>query len=150
MARYTYREETGHEQAMRSRKLATARREAEEILRGGEWGQGAADFTGCTVEAEILDANSNDRFRDLAHVAVDILPPEPSCAGRRGHEWVATVKIDGGCSDNPGVMSLGGTAMEFRTHCERCGLRRVEVTSGCQRNAGQARHTVRYLSVEGE
>jgi hypothetical protein len=138
---YTYHEETGYERPMRSRKLSTALREAEEILRDGEWGQGADDFAGVTVEANILDSDGVS----VDGVTVDILPPEPRCDGRRRHDWVETVEIDGGCRENPGVMSTGGTSFEFRSHCSRCGIQRVERTSGDQRNPDQPRHTVRYI-----
>lgn len=53
------------------------------------------------------------------------------------HDWESTVEIEGGCRENPGVWSLGGTAMRFAAHCTACGLRRVEHVTGSQRNPGE-------------
>lgn len=50
------------------------------------------------------------------------------------HDW--TSEGEGGCDENPGVWSVGGTAMEFASHCRTCGLRRNEYTCGSQRNPG--------------
>lgn len=50
------------------------------------------------------------------------------------HKW--TSEGEGGCDDNPGVWSVGGTAMEFASHCQTCGLRRREYHCGSQCNPG--------------
>lgn len=48
------------------------------------------------------------------------------------HDW--TSEGEGGCRENPGVWSTGGTGMKFRDHCRRCGLTRTTYTTGSQRN----------------
>jgi hypothetical protein len=58
---------------------------------------------------------------------------EPEC--RRKHAW--SPKGMGGCAANPGVWSIGGTAFEYRDACTHCGVVRVIVRLGCQRNPGQ-------------
>jgi len=50
------------------------------------------------------------------------------------HDWTAAG--EGGNAENPGVWGLGGTALEFNSHCAVCGLRRREVHLGSQRNPG--------------
>ena len=65
------------------------------------------------------------------------------------HRWVATVEDEGGCNDNPGVWSAGGTTMVFRDHCSRCGLRRERVSHGTQRDPGQA-DEARYSLPDGD
>lgn len=57
------------------------------------------------------------------------------------HDW--TAEREGGCDENPGVWSTGGTSMSFATHCRTCGLRRMECTTGSQRNPGD-RDTTTY------
>lgn len=57
------------------------------------------------------------------------------------HDW--TSEGEGGCSDNPGVWSTGGTSMMFRSHCRSCGLIKIERTTGSQRNPGEC-DTVSY------
>lgn len=42
----------------------------------------------------------------------------------------------GGCDDNPGVWSLGGTTLSFLSTCE-CGAERHEKSYGSQRNPGE-------------
>lgn len=51
------------------------------------------------------------------------------------HDW--TSEGEGGCEENPGVWSTGGTSHVFHSHCRRCGLRRVECTTGSQYNPGE-------------
>jgi len=57
------------------------------------------------------------------------------------HDW--TSAGEGGCDDNPGVWSTGGTSMEFSDHCSRCGLRRTMKHTGSQYNPGES-DTVEY------
>ena len=52
------------------------------------------------------------------------------------HDW--TSEGEGGCDENPGVWSTGGTSMLFVSHCRTCGLRRREKTCGSQRNPGES------------
>jgi hypothetical protein len=61
------------------------------------------------------------------------------------HDW--TAEGEGGCSENPGVWSTGGTSMTFATHCTKCGLRRVEVSTGSQKNPGD-HDTVQYTAAK--
>jgi uncharacterized protein (TIGR02996 family) len=57
------------------------------------------------------------------------------------HDW--TSEGEGGCDENPGVWSTGGTSMTFASHCRTCGLHRTEYHCGSQRNPGE-RDTVEY------
>lgn len=66
---------------------------------------------------------------------------EPDCIEGEEHEW--TSEGEGGCDENPGVWSLGGTIMSFAAHCTVCSVRRVETHYGYQRNPGQC-DEVRY------
>lgn len=58
------------------------------------------------------------------------------------HDW--TAEGEGGCDQNPGVWSTGGTSFVSFTHCRKCGLRRIERTTGCQKNPGE-HDTVEYF-----
>lgn len=57
------------------------------------------------------------------------------------HDW--TSEGEGGCTDNPGVWSTVGTSMRYASHCRVCGLKRIECTTGSQRNPGE-HDTVSY------
>jgi hypothetical protein len=58
---------------------------------------------------------------------------------RCDHEWVGV----GGCDENPGVWSEGGTAVRIVERCGVCGLRRVRRYTGSQYNPGE-HDTVSY------
>jgi len=64
------------------------------------------------------------------------------------HEWVSTIEVDGGCKENPGVFSGGGTKMVYKSHCFDCGLKRTRIDLGFQKNPGE-HDTVEY-SFEDE
>lgn len=66
---------------------------------------------------------------------------EPDCEGEYVHRW--TREGTGGCSQNPGVWSLGGTTMRYAARCMVCGVGRTEIRHGSQRNPGE-RDSVRY------
>jgi hypothetical protein len=70
---------------------------------------------------------------------------EPDCADGLTHAW--TSADEGGCRQNPGVWSLGGTTFLFRARCRYCGTMRAIVERGIQRNPGE-RDTVRYEQGE--
>ena len=59
----------------------------------------------------------------------------PECSDERGHHWSSAG--EGGCAENPGVWSMGGTTLAFRAHCTRCGLVRETLARGRQRNPGE-------------
>jgi len=117
--------------------------EARKWCEGGDWGEEGAEivvrywvFAGDEV-GEDGDAVLDDL------VAVVIEPDHDALIRRAGgdpdcdHDWDATVEIEGGCRENPGVWSNGGTAMTIRDHCRTCGLRRTHHSTGSQRNPGE-------------
>jgi hypothetical protein len=68
----------------------------------------------------------------------------PRCPSGAGHEW--TSDGEGGCRENPGVWSLGGTTFQFSAHCIHCSVRRIHIDYGSQRNPDEC-DTVRYEEV---
>lgn len=63
------------------------------------------------------------------------------------HIW--TAEGEGGCTENPGVWSTGGTSLVFKTHCLNCGLQRTEWFAGFQRNPGE-HDTVFFFQPPGK
>lgn len=114
---------------------------AEAWAREGEWGDDGACIT---VYVDMEDEHSEFPRR---WVEVDIEPDHDRLIEQAGgdtscdHEWSS--EGEGGADENPGVWATGGTSMQFRSHCEHCGLIRVEETTGSQRNPGE-HDTVRY------
>lgn len=139
---YTYHEESGHSEALDAADMDEAVEMAEELARSGGWGDDGASVRVSVTEDEA--GEETDR-RDLT---VEVEPNHRALIGRAAgdagdrlcglspddHDW--TSEGEGGCSENPGVWSTGGTSMLFASHCRTCGLRRREISVGSQRNPG--------------
>lgn len=54
-----------------------------------------------------------------------------------GHVWRHPYSVVGGCRQNPGVRSGGGTAISEHSVCRLCGMHRHEYMTGSQRNPGE-------------
>lgn len=125
---------------------SSAQEAADEYVRGGEWGNdgGSVDVR---VWRDGIDASGEDVETDEEWITVDIPQDEEALIEEAGgdtecdHDW--TKEGEGGCSENPGVWSVGGTAMIFSCHCRLCGLRKIEHHPGSQRNPGDG-DTVRF------
>ena len=127
--------------------LAEAIEEAEYEIREGTW-----DDNGTRVSARVEEVDADGNVVDHDYIDVEV-PPNHAALIRRAthgvgcgdspddHDW--TGEGEGGCTENPGVWSVGGTAMVFKAHCTRCGLHRTERTTGAQRNPGE-HDTVEY------
>lgn len=116
---------------------------AEEWCRGGEWGNDGASIP---VYYWIEDDDYSMRDQER-RIEVQIDPDHDAMIKAAGgdadcdHDW--TSEGHGGCTENPGVWSTGGTSMLFISHCRECGLRRTERTTGSQKNPGE-HDTVEY------
>lgn len=108
----------------------------------GSWGDDGASVR---VWWELMDEDGDEV--DRGSEDVDVEPDHSSLIRAAGgsadcdHDW--TAEGEGGLKENPGVWSVGGTAMVFHTHCRHCGLKRIERSTGSQRNPGE-HDTVRY------
>jgi hypothetical protein len=118
-----------------------ARKYAEDWAREGDWGD-----DGAIVTVYYTLSDKYDEWLEES-VEVEIEPDHDALIAAAGgdtdceHEW--TREGEGGCDQNPGIWSLGGTTVQIRSHCTRCGLIRTEIHHGVQRNPGQA-DEVRY------
>lgn len=129
--------------------LEDAVTEGEERTRG--WtSEGDYGHDGASIEAWwVLEEDGEEVKRGC--VTVEIEPDHDYLIRRAGgdpgcdHDW--TSEGEGGCSENPGVWSCGGTAMRSSSHCRCCGLIRVERITGSQRNPGE-HDTVEYTQPE--
>lgn len=125
---------------------------ADEFVRDGEWGNDGASVG---VRWAITQADEDGDEVELASdgLTVEIEPDHDSLIRKAGgdpdcdHEW--TSEGEGGCDENPGVWSHGGTSMSFASHCRTCGLHRVEHHCGSQRNPGE-HDTVEYSMPDAE
>lgn len=144
---YTYHEEGGHSEDLDAENMADAVKMARALCRGGDWGT-----DGASVDVWITEEDEDGEEIDRRGITVEIEPDHSylipqACGGKwdarkerscgndpDDHDW--TSDGEGGCTENPGVWSTGGTSMSFVSHCRACGLRRSEMTRGSQRNPG--------------
>lgn len=104
----------------------------------GDYGQDEEGGARVRVYVTIEDEDGNEVASDDRWV--DIEPDHDKLVKRAGgdpecpHEW--TSEGEGGCDQNPGVWAVGGTGMEYHSHCRLCGLRRVEYHTGPQFDPG--------------
>ena len=116
---------------------------AAKVWGDGDWGEGnyRVEYTWeVTEDGEIIDSGSGFIEHQIE---------EPTCleSADGEHDW--TSEFEGGCTENPGVWSLGGTTMSFSCHCRHCGMEKTEVNYGSQRNPGQC-DTVEYSEPDPE
>lgn len=124
----------------------------QEWLKEGEWGDEGARPT-----ASWWLYDSKDNEIDSGSIEVDIEPNHERLIEQAAytddicgtdpddHDW--TSEGEGGCDENPGVWSVGGTSMVFKSHCRKCGLHRTECSTGSQRNPGE-HDTVEYRILD--
>jgi hypothetical protein len=103
----------------------------------GDWGD-----EGASVEVGYYITDETSTWEDAPRsVTVTIEPDHDALIRAAGgstdcaHDW--TSEGEGGCTQNPGVWSLGGTTISTREHCRTCGLVRTETSHGSQRNPGE-------------
>lgn len=142
MKKYKIRDDAGVSITVDAEDMSGARRQAEEWARGGEYDRKVL-VSFCVIELD----DDGDETNTLVFGAVEggPDPEEPECFDGGGHEWDSSWARVGGCRENPGVFSRGGTTMEYHSVCRRCGTRKQETTYGCQRNPGQC-DTVVYTT----
>ena len=115
---------------------------AEELWDGADYGDG--DYR-VHVSWEATDGNGYEI--DSGSFVVDGHAAEPECPEAAAHDW--TSEFEGGCRENPGVWSTGGTSMLFVCRCRHCGMERREKTTGSQHNPGEC-DTTTYSEPDPE
>ena len=140
--------EAGTEEEQDAKAWEMAQEEAEDWARGGDWGN-----EGAVVTVRYYWEDENSTCEDIERsVDVEIEPDHDALIRAVGgdtdcdHEWSS--EGEGGCDENPGVWSLGGTTLTFREHCTKCGLLRKTTDYGSQRNPGQANEVEYEMPIE--
>jgi hypothetical protein len=115
----------------------------------GDWGENGAVVHVHWEVVGVDGSTAHELVGESGDVDVEIEPDHASLIRRCGgadhktedgrcgsdpasHDW--TSAGEDGCSDNPGVFALGGTKIEYNTHCRRCGLHRRIINPGEARN----------------
>ena len=111
---------------------------AREYVDAGEYGDGGEIEVGWELVAISEDDSEEviDEGRETVAIPVDHASRIREVMGRSGcglspddHAWALAA---GGCAENPGVWSSGGTAIHCEEVCTRCGLHRVTTHGGSQ------------------
>jgi hypothetical protein len=124
-----------------------AKGEVADWIREGDWGDSGASVSAWYT---LIDEDGETVVDDEG-ITVEIEPDHDALIRAAGgdpdcdHDW--TSEGEGGCNENPGVWSVGGTALMIRDHCRKCGLRRREHYTGSQQNPGE-HDTVTYEQPE--
>jgi len=154
---YTYREDGGYTAPIiDASSMEDALEIAREMAEGGEWGDNGASISVWVtqeVDGEEMDrewltveippnheALIREAVREAGLQIVAVCGTDPDC-----HEW--TGEGHGGCDENPGVWSTGGTGLVIVEHCRQCGLKREQYIVGSQCNPGE-HDTVSYAMPE--
>ncbi len=103
--------------------MEVTEKEVENWVDAGEWGnQGAVVEVNWTLTDE--DGEENRGFtRVVVPPDIDALIEEAGGDTQCDHDW--SNEGEGGCTENPGVWSVG-TGLVFKSHCTKCGLLRRE------------------------
>lgn len=111
---------------------------AEEWIRAGDWPAEGAMPTIILIRDPDTECEEDLGSREIAiepdPVALDPHGREHERAGHE-HTWERPEWL-GGCRENPGVWSRGGTTMAYHSVCA-CGCHLHEIQYGSQRNPGQ-------------
>ena len=140
-----YLDSSGVEESIMATSTDDALRQAEDGVRGGDWGNGEDPST-TYVDVEVTCALSGVHER----VTVVIHPDEPDCASSHSHDWRSPIELVGGCVENPGVVGHGGGVIVHEV-CRWCGLHRRTDTDATRRDNGQQGMTeVSYQPADAE
>lgn len=144
MPKYQIREESGASEIIEAGSLAEALDAARDWAAKGSYDT----RTMVRVWAEELDADgelTGDSASDEVEAGPD--PEVPPCSDDSEHEWESPEWL-GGCRENPGVWSPGGTRLVTVRVCRRCGTYRRTRHAGAQRNPGELETQVEYLPAD--
>ena len=151
MNTYRMRDDSGASETIEAESLEDAMARTREWAAGGDY-----DERGMVrIYVHELDPGTEEPYEgwcygdernglDEVAVGPGPRPPATDCgAADEDHDWQSPGWL-GGCRENPGVWSTGGTSFRFRTVCARCGLYKTEETTGAQRNPNELDATVEY------
>lgn len=98
--------------------------EGRDQMKDGEWGDGKSIVT-LYVRSCDADGDVDGEEEEWVDVEVGEDPDPPECidGDEDSHDWQSPEWL-GGCTENPGVWSIGGTQIKSTEVCSRCGAYR--------------------------
>lgn len=149
MKRYEIREDSGASKIITASSLDEALEIACDWVAGGEYDERVM----VSVYVDEIDENGDvvpgEHASDEVAVGPFPKPESTECGdGDEDHDWVRPLDVVGGCRENPGVFSDGGTSMKFYSICSKCGIYKIERHSGSQRNPGALDESIEYRQAD--
>jgi hypothetical protein len=123
-----------------------AREKAIEWIESGDWEEKCmvnVHWGKIGKDGKVIEATKENEWVECGEDA-----ETPDCVEEE-HEWVRPHELVGGCTQNPGVWSLGGTKLKQKSVCENCGMYKVEIWHGNQRNPDEV-DEVEYIDSDQE
>ena len=145
----TYR--IGEDSGAREEREAESLEEALELAQ--EWSAEGSYDERCMVSCWAVLLENGEPVEPYAYGEVQAGPepkPEATECGDDDddHDWQTPIELVGGCTENPGVFSTGGTRFDFHAVCARCGMYKHSWDQGSQRNPGDLDEGVEYEAAE--
>lgn len=145
MKRYEIREESGASELIEAESLEAALEAAQEWASEGSYDE----RVNVRVWVDEIDEDGEAIPGEHASGDVDAGPlpkPESTECGEddEDHDWQSPLELVGGCTENPGVWSTGGTSFRYEYVCAKCGMYKTVNTTGQQKNPGDLDESVEY------
>jgi hypothetical protein len=147
--RYEIREDSGASEIIEAESLEAALEAAREWASEGSYDERVM----VKVYVDEIDADGEaipgEHASDEVAAGPEPKPKETECgADDNDHEWDSPLELVGGCRENPGVFSTGGTSFRYEYICSKCGMYKTVCTSGTQRNPGELDQSVEYSQAD--
>lgn len=150
---YEIREDSGASEIISADSLEEAIEAAEEWAADGSYDERvmvSVYVHELNDDGELLDGwYYGDGHNANSEVAAGPEPERTECGENDDdHNWQTPVELVGGCAENPGVFSTGGTRFDYRAVCSKCGMYKHSWSQGTQRNPGDQDEGVEYETAD--
>ena len=149
--RYEMREDSGASEIIEADSLEEALEAAREWASEGSYQERVMVQVYVDEIDEDGEAIPGEYASDEVLAGPEPRPEETECGTEDDdHEWQSPLELVGGCTENPGVWSTGGTSFRFDYVCVKCGMYKTVETSGAQRNPGELAESVEYAAADAQ
>jgi len=119
MKKYEISEECGGSEVVEAEDMDDAIEYCKEWVQDGDYGDKS-----CYVSSWVQELAADGEYvgePEFVEVMVDRAPDVPACLEGYTHDWESPEWL-GGCSENPGVWSKGGSQISSVCVCSHCGM----------------------------
>jgi hypothetical protein len=146
---YEIREDSGASEIIEAESLEDALDQARDWAADGDYDERVMVSVYVDEIDENGDAIPGEHARDEVEAGPEPKPEATECGDEDSdHDWQTPIELVGGCTENPGVFSTGGTRFDYHEVCARCGMYKHSWSQGAQRNPGDLDEGVEYESAD--